>query len=310
VGLFGSGQVDGYAVLDFETTGLSSSSDRVVEVAVVHVSLAGKVTSSWTTLVNPGTDSVGATEIHGVEPEDVLGAPSFADLAPGLLGLLSNRVLVAHNAKFDVKFLAAEARRAGLAAPTDLPVLCTMETARKLMPRLARHTLESCCAEAKVRNRSAHAALSDATATAELLAYFLRKKNGAKLPEWKKSLAAPFAPPGRSSKLAKAWTREDAARSRRRPRLFGRPSAPPAPPAAPRPSTPGAGSRLLRAMAAAVDKSAREARDRTELREAVREGAERARQSRLETARSDELNRISRVLAAHLQDRKEREQRN
>lgn len=309
MGLFGSKQVDGYTVLDFETTGLSASSDRVVEVAVVHVSLAGTVTSSWTTLVNPGTGSVGATEIHGIESEDVLGAPSFGDLAPGLLGLLSNRVLVAHNAKFDAKFLAAEVRRAGLPAPTDLPVLCTMETARKLMPRLARHTLESCCAEAKVRNKSAHAALSDATATAELLAYFLRKKNGAKLPEWKKLLGAPFAPPGRSSKLVKAWTREDAARSRRRPRLFSRPTASPASLAVPQSSTPGVGSRVLRAMAAAVDKSAREAQDRAELREAVREGAERARQSRLETARNDELDRISRVLAAHLQDRKEREER-
>ncbi|HEY3715422.1 MAG TPA: exonuclease domain-containing protein, partial [Jatrophihabitantaceae bacterium] len=75
----------GYAVVDVETTGLSPSyHHKVVEIAVVQLDQSGKVEREWTTLVNPGRD-VGARHIHGITAEEVVHAPTFADLT-GYLG--------------------------------------------------------------------------------------------------------------------------------------------------------------------------------------------------------------------------------
>ncbi len=50
----------GFAVVDVETTGLYPRTDRVVEVAVVHISADGQITGEFSTLMNLGRD-VGLT---------------------------------------------------------------------------------------------------------------------------------------------------------------------------------------------------------------------------------------------------------
>src|SRR3954467_7200996 len=101
------------AVVDLETTGVLPSVDRVVEVGVVLLDDAEAVEDEFTTLVDPGRD-IGPTSIHGIAAGEVLGAPTFAEIAPYLNTLLSGRVVVAHNALFDLRFLAREFGRAGL----------------------------------------------------------------------------------------------------------------------------------------------------------------------------------------------------
>lgn len=169
----------GYAVVDVETTGLfPGGSDRIVEVAVVHVSPDGERERSWTTLLNPGRD-LGPQHVHGIAAADVLGAPTFADVAGTLAELLAGRVFVAHNASFDARFVAAEYAALGY----DVPVvpetcLCTMRWSGRLLPGVAPRTLAGCCAHVGIPLEGAHAALVDATATAELLGYYLRVLQG------------------------------------------------------------------------------------------------------------------------------------
>ena len=64
----------------------------------------GNTEHEWTTLFNRGRD-VGATLIHGIAACDVVDAPRFADIADHLLSMLYGRVVVAHNATFDMRFL-------------------------------------------------------------------------------------------------------------------------------------------------------------------------------------------------------------
>ena len=150
------------AVVDLETTGVLPSVDRVVEVGVVLLDDAGTVEAEFGTLVNPGRD-VGPTSLHGIAAGDVLGAPTFDEVAPYLASLLSGRVVVAHNALFDLRFLGSEFARAGL--PIGLsPALCTMRLAG-LYDRSLR-SLASICEALSIVNDQAHAALDDARATA------------------------------------------------------------------------------------------------------------------------------------------------
>src|SRR4051794_34599242 len=115
------------AVVDLETTGTLPSVDRVVEVGVVLLDESGRVEDEFCTLVDPGRD-IGPTSIHGIGAGEVIGAPTFGEVAPYLSALLSGRVVVAHNALFDLRFLAREFGRAGF--PIGLsPALCTMRLA-------------------------------------------------------------------------------------------------------------------------------------------------------------------------------------
>lgn len=154
----------GFAVLDLETTGLSPKSGaRIVEIGIVFLDDAGVVQAEWETLVDPGVGP-GPTHIHGITASMIAGAPSFAAVAGSLAAELSGRVLVAHNAKFDVGFLDAEFARVGLTWARE--PLCTLKVARRRQRPLS---LAACCESFGIVNHAAHRAIGDAQATAELL---------------------------------------------------------------------------------------------------------------------------------------------
>lgn len=166
----------GFAVIDFETTGFSPAKhDRVVEVAVVHVNEHGRITGQWETLVNPKRD-IGAQHIHGIRARDVLNAPTFDDIASHLVELLDGRVVVAHNASFDSRFLVHELARSGYELGPELHTLCTMQLAAELIPGAGR-SLADCCAAFDIDLDGAHRASVDALATARLLREYIGATN-------------------------------------------------------------------------------------------------------------------------------------
>jgi DNA polymerase-3 subunit epsilon len=186
----GSGK--GYAVIDFETTGLfAKSSHRVIEVAVVHVDESGRITGQWDTLINPGRD-LGRQDIHRIRAADVIQAPNFAQIAPQLIELISGRVLVAHNARFDTGFLIAELDRLDYDAELKLEALCTMQLAREYLPGSGRK-LSDCCAAYDIPLIDAHRALADAVATAHLLAAYIGEAPDA--PGWARVVGEAAATP-------------------------------------------------------------------------------------------------------------------
>lgn len=164
--------MSGYTVVDFETTGLfAEGHDRVIEVGVVQVDPSGQIEDEWTTLVNPGRD-LGAASIHGIQARDLLDAPKFDDVADHVLRSVTGRTVVAHNASFDMRFLQRELSRAGYLIDTRPSALCSMRWAGAL---IGAAKLEHCCEAIGVELEDAHQALSDARATAGLLAYLLRQ---------------------------------------------------------------------------------------------------------------------------------------
>jgi len=158
----------GFAVIDVETTGLNPAlHDRIIEIAIVQTDEWGNPTSRWETLVNPGRD-LGPQGIHHIRSADVLGAPTFDLVAAEVVRRLEGRVIVAHNATFDLRFVMAELERAGVEVWQPPESLCTMQLARHFLPGAGR-SLQDCCASYNIENEDAHRALADATATAQLL---------------------------------------------------------------------------------------------------------------------------------------------
>ena len=154
------------AVLDLETTGFGAS-DRVIEVGVVLFDEHLTVESTWQTLVQPDRD-IDNTHVHGISATDLVHAPKFAGIAAELAELLDGRVLIAHNAPFDTRFLAAEFARLDVDLPDAATwSLCTRVLSRSHLPG-APQRLADCLSCVGLDNELPHAALADATATGEL----------------------------------------------------------------------------------------------------------------------------------------------
>ena len=101
-----------FAFLDLETTGLSPwFGDRICEVGIV-ISEGKRIKEQYQQLVNPERPlSPGAASTNGLSDAELKSAPLFESIAPKVLGLLSDTVVVCHNAQFDVQFLDSEFKR-------------------------------------------------------------------------------------------------------------------------------------------------------------------------------------------------------
>ncbi|WP_314210326.1 3'-5' exonuclease [uncultured Actinomyces sp.] len=181
----------GYAVVDLETTGLSPTTDSILEVALVLTDAAGRVEHSWSTLIDPGAGvDVGPTRIHGLVAEELIGAPGLDDVADLLVADLAGRAVVAHNARFDVGFLTqALGARGLLDRGARVPRVCTMEWARHFMTTPSRR-LTTCCEVAGVEIGRHHNALDDALAAAGLLRHYLEvgRRRGEEPVAWARAL--------------------------------------------------------------------------------------------------------------------------
>ena len=150
----------------------------------------------WSTLVNPGPGpdgdiEVGPTFVHGLVAADLAGAPRFDDVADLLARDLAGRVVVAHNARFDVGFLTRALGRSGhLVRGARVPRMCTMEWARHFMATPSRR-LVACCEAAGVSIGQHHSALDDAEAAAGLLRHYMSvgRLRGEEPVAWARSLS-------------------------------------------------------------------------------------------------------------------------
>jgi DNA polymerase III epsilon subunit family exonuclease len=185
-----------FAVLDFETTGHAATrGGEVVETGAVRLD-PGSPPRSFHALTRPlRSMSRAAVSVHGITDEMVRGRPRFADILGDLLDFLGDRIVVAHNARFDRSFLAAAVARAGRPELSN-PFLDTVRLSRALCPELHRHDLDSLCIHHRIRREARHRALPDARATAALLGILLPQAEEAGIDTRAKLLAAAGCVPG------------------------------------------------------------------------------------------------------------------
>ena len=98
---------------DLETTGISISTDRIVEISYLKIYPNGDEESK-TIKINPSIPiPEEATKIHGINDEDVKDAPTFSEIARTLSKALEGCDLAGYNSnKFDIPLLAEEFIRA------------------------------------------------------------------------------------------------------------------------------------------------------------------------------------------------------
>lgn len=155
-----------YIIFDVETTGLSvTEGDRIIELAALRLR-RNEIQDRIVSLVNPGRNlPPGAQAVNQITDEMVATAPRSEEVLPRMIPFSANACLVAHNASFDIKFLAYELALMGRKLYDATPVIDTIKMARAFLPYLASYRLEALSNSLGVKVGNTHRAEADAELT-------------------------------------------------------------------------------------------------------------------------------------------------
>jgi DNA polymerase-3 subunit alpha (Gram-positive type) len=163
-----------YVIFDIETTGLSVTSNKIIELAGVKMQ-DGKEIGRFSTFIDPHEHiPYHIQQLTNITDDMVRGAPDIEDKLPEFVEFVGDAVLVAHNARFDMGFIQANLKRLGL-KELENPVLDTLELARFLFPSMKNHRLNTLAEKFKVSLENHHRAIDDSIALGFVLFHLLKE---------------------------------------------------------------------------------------------------------------------------------------
>jgi DNA polymerase III subunit epsilon len=152
-----------YVAIDFETANRSRAS--ACSLAAVTVE-NGQIVNSAYSLIRPPVlrFDYWNTKIHGITVEDVADKPTFAELWPRIKPHLEHKVVIAHNAAFDIGVLRCMLDEYGLSHP-HFRYVCTVAIARRVWTDSENYKLSTLAKRLAIEFEH-HNALHDARACA------------------------------------------------------------------------------------------------------------------------------------------------
>ena len=166
-----------FLALDTETTGLFPIMHQLVEVGAIRFRLDGRELTTFQQLIDPQIPIPrDVQQVHGLTDAMVRGKPTVEQVMARFIEFLgeSDTLLLAHNAPFDLSFLAMALIRLGIAFPPHR-LFDTLDLARQLFPLWPSHSLEHLALRLKVANGAEHRALSDARLVKDVFLAMLRR---------------------------------------------------------------------------------------------------------------------------------------
>lgn len=155
-----------FAIVDIETTGDKPVNFKVIEIAII-LHDGQKELDRYHTLINPEERiNPFISRLTGIHDADVHEAPKFYEVAKDIVEFTKDTVFVAHNVSFDYGVIRREYRRLGY--DFRLPHLCTVQTARILIPGHKSYGLKNITKALGISLNGHHRAINDTEATAEL----------------------------------------------------------------------------------------------------------------------------------------------
>ena len=159
-----------FVCFDIETTGLRVDREAITEIGAVVLS-HGEIRDRFQTFVNPNRklspEIIGLT---GITDEMLRDAPQPAEALASFLQFVDGRPLAAHNAEFDIGFIRAGCRAAGLEfRPTYVDSLIL---AQNLLPELGKYKLDTVAEALQLPSFQHHRASDDGATVGYMLIPF------------------------------------------------------------------------------------------------------------------------------------------
>jgi DNA polymerase-3 subunit epsilon len=168
-----------YCVIDIETNGSKPGTSQVIEIGAVMIE-KGEIVDRLESFVECAFLPEYITKITGIEPTDLVGAPTRRAALVRLREFMGDAVFVAHNANFDYSFLTASFNRFGL-GDIGNPKLCTIDLAKRTFES-ERYGLAYLNEFLGIENSVHHRAYSDAVS-----AFRVMQKSFENLPDYVKT---------------------------------------------------------------------------------------------------------------------------
>jgi DNA polymerase-3 subunit epsilon len=150
-------------VLDTETTGLSvREGHRIVEIGCIELNNLFPTSKKFHCYLNPERKvSQRALEVHGYTDEFLSSKKKFNEVVDDFLRFIENKILIIHNAEFDLLHLNNELKLLGKNSIKNV-VIDTLSMARDKFPG-ASISLDALCKRYRIDNskRTQHTALID-----------------------------------------------------------------------------------------------------------------------------------------------------
>lgn len=157
-----------FIVVDLETTGLDPYKGcEIIEIGVTEI-IGNKIGRNYSRLIKPnGIIPAFISDITNISNEMVENEKSLGEVLPKFREYIGEKTIIAHNAKFDLKFLNFYLGKMGL-EPIENHI-CTLELLKKNKEYKGKNKkLETACEYYNIENKNAHRADSDTLATAKL----------------------------------------------------------------------------------------------------------------------------------------------
>ncbi len=159
-----------FVAFDTETTGMWAPSNRIVELGAVRFTLGDEETTTFQQLINPGQlIPPEVIAIHGITDQMVAEAPVVGTVLQDFADFCGpDTILIAHNAPFDISFVACELSRNNLAAGKNR-IMDTVDIFHRLYPGLPSYSLLSLVEHFGIASSQQHRALEDAIFVMKLI---------------------------------------------------------------------------------------------------------------------------------------------
>lgn len=163
---------DTYVVFDIETTGLSATYDKIIEIGGVKVQ-GGVIVDKFSEFINPQMPIPFKIEqLTSINDSMVMEADTVDAVLPRFLEFCEGAVMVAHNADFDMSFIFKNASDLGI--DFKCTIVDTVSLARVLIPSISRYKLDTVAKAVGVTLEHHHRAVDDAGCTAEIFVKFIQ----------------------------------------------------------------------------------------------------------------------------------------